>query len=505
MCTYEISTPLQRAFYFTPKVIYLVTFVIVAYLYANVRNNDPTFDGPETRILRRIFTNVYLHPINSIIVAPSTGCPSGYEAVNFGSWSGLSTGCLCTGGAIYNRSCSSSEAGCVTVDPISGVAISTWRTDKFCITRLTNFTYPGSDGTCETGRTSCGAGLCAESAALCPYTDIRIVASAASPPDSSFTELTLTDTTVKMILSKTVKEEPFIDIKVSFYDSPCMDPLAQYYSHEKTPYYLSVIPENGCSPGGRIDNVEVIDSMTMPALFTENSISASIASQTAYVSYISDENAFLVGLRQYTVRQDMTQCTSINPAIFDELYEYENTFKSSVKGIYIAELSMCCTLFMTIFYEVVVRLRNNENEVKWLKRAYYLNLLLLFLICLLFIISGSFGVRAKVDLNDDLKYLKILSKSQCFQQEVVNRVLQVYQEYIAEFWALVWLSIVLLILSSTELVIALILYLIDCFVVRKRGFGDVKSYYKNIGNSGRRNRPAAGTKQNSSIEMLLNR
>jgi len=284
-----------------------------------------------------------------------------------------------------------------------------------------------------------------------------------------------------------------------------MDPLSQPFSKDKTPFPLSVIPENGCSPGGAIDHLENIDQMSMPDSFLENDITPMIVGQTKYISYISDETAYLVGLRQYIVRDDMTLCGTTEAGIFNELWKYEDTFEASVKGIYIACLSLCSILFVTIFIEIMLRLRSNEHEMKWLKRIAYLNMLLLFITFILYIISGAFGVRAKVDLNNDLKYLKILSKSQCFQQEVVNRILQVYQEYITEFWTLVWLSIVLLILGSAAIVLALILTLIDTFMEKRGGGGQNNSYYKNIGNSGRRNRPAAGVQKSGDIEMLLNR
>lgn len=505
MCEYDTSTPLRKLLYTAPKVLYLVTLIILCVLYANLKTRDPTFDSPDSRILQKIFANVHQLPINDIQIPTTTNsCPSDFTAVDLGSWSGTAAGCKCTT-SLLNRTCTSDDTGCTNVPAVPSQSFKTWKTSQLCIKRVTATTEPEGGSTCGTGYNLCAAtGVCVADGEKCPITDIMIVEKATTIDETTYSWILLNDEASKIIFTSTKEDKPITDIAISLYDEPCMDPLQQPYSKEKTPYALSVIPESGCKRGGPIDHLENIDKMSMATLFGENSMTNT---PSGYDTYISDESAYLVGLRQYTVNSDNSLCGNTDPTMFAENYKYEDQFMDSTHAILITALVIMSILFFTIIIELCLRFRSNEEETHILKYAAYGNFFLLFIACCLFIVAGSFSARAKVHLSSDIKYLKYLAKNDCFDQPVVNLTLELFKEYITDLYTLIWLGIILLILSSTGLLSSIILFIIDaCAGGRKI---DPSSFYKAIGKSTRRGNlkrdgtAKTGGKTVGNIELLL--
>lgn len=487
----DTATKLRRAFIATPKIFYAVLLVVLCILFADLRGRPRTFRSPETRILERIFQNVHQNPITDIEAITTGTCTAGFTITTLGSWPGTVLGCRC-GDTITPGSCTTS--GCITIQAVPAQHITKYKGNQFCVKRSTVFGFPDANGAC-TGTTTVlcpGSNICVASGEPCPLNSLQISF------DATTNAATITKGTTE------VGKEPITDIQVSLFDLPCMDPVALPYNRNKVPYPLSVIPENGCGGTGRIEHSLNLDNVDMTVLFNENSLTSALAIPK-YQDFITGENAYLVSLLQYQLAESEARCGVVDSVRFTEVQKDEDKYVSRVYPLIIAGIVVMSIKFFTILIELVIRIRKNEEEDHWLNLFAGGNLLLLLGACVLFIIIGGYGAHAEIKLTPNTNYFKLLSNNQCFEQTVVNRIFQVFQGNISNFWAIVWLSITLLIIACSAIIVTTILAVINHCYGKQRDFS---SYYKSVGkklgkSKTKNNRPPVNNSTN--IEMLLAR
>jgi len=491
----DTATKLRRAFIGTPKIFYAVLLVILCILFADLKGRPRTFNSPETRILERIFRNVNQKPITEITTVTTGGsCTAGLSSVALGSWPGTVIGCLC-GTTLTPGSCT--KSGCTTIQGVSAQHITQWKGARFCASRNSDFSFPN-----QTGETQCSgstpqlcalSGVCIPQGETCPLTSLQL------------TFDTTTGSLTGVTGSNTLESPPITDLIVSLFDFPCMDPDAMPNTKTKRSYPLSVIPENGCQGTGLIDHLQNIDNQDLTALLNENNFAA-ISNLPGYSDFITSEKAYLVALRQYQLETAVARCGSVDPVRFTEVQEDENFYIKRVYPLVIASIVVMSIKFFTILIELILRIRKNEEEDHWLDLFAGGNLLLLLGACVLFIIIGGFGAHAVIRLSPNTSYFKFLAYNQCFEQTVVNRIFQVFQGNISNFWAIVWLSITLLIIACSAIIVVIILGIINYCYGRR---GEFSSYYKNVGKklgkSSRKKNQAPVNKSTANIEMLLAR
>lgn len=490
----DTATKLRRAFIAIPKVFYIVLLVILCILYADLKGRPRTFNSPETDILQRIFQNVHQNPINTISIMGTSGCPTGTTAISLGTWPGTVLGCQC-GSTITAGACTSSS--CTTISAVSAQHITTWKGDQFCVTRVSSWST--LNGTCASGSVTCSvANMCIPSGETCPITFLQIKANTVTPP-STYTQVLLSNS---RILSYSVDEDgsPITDLTVSLFDMPCMDPSAMPYSSSRSPYPLSVIPENGCGGTGLIENLQNVENQGLTALLQENSLTAAL-SLPSYSTYITNEKAYFVGLRQYQLFNISSSCGDLDPVRFVEAKNDEDYYVSRVYPLIIAAIVVLAVKFATILIELFFRIRKNEEEDHWLNLFVGVNLLILLGVSILFILIGAYGVHAQVQLASNTSYFKSLSRNQCFEQTVVNVIFQVFQGNISNFYAIVWLSITLLIVACSGIIVITVLGIVNHYYGKRTDF---KSYYKSVAKIGRKKTPRGQpAKPAANIEMLL--
>lgn len=510
MCEYDISTPLRKILYLSPRFFWLFTFVMAAFLYANVRNNEIVFTNPETIILEKIFTNVQTRPLKDIqIVGVLDACPDNYETVTLGTWGGISDGCFCPTETIYGRQCKSDETGCVSVAAIPSKDINFWTQRKFCIQRINYYTFLNLTGKCDTGSDLCASGYCAYYNESCPITDVKFLDASVTTIPDGYASVTF-NSTMNLIWTNQTAAKPITELDASLYNVPCLDPFITAFSSARSPYPLSVYPENGCEQGGLSNHVLTLTQTPVSDLFSDNSIANAIAKITGYVAYNAAETAFLSGLRQYSLNRNIQQCGPADPVIFQELRYQEDRFTSSTKGLLISAIVANIGIFFIFIVELIIRKKQHPKRVFRLKFMTIFIYLLMFGICVVYIIIGVFGARCKVNVERNLRYLRFLGNNECFEQSVVNAIIKDYQTDIFYFYSIVWLSIALLIVACSGVILAMALTTIEC--IASAGSSNDYQTVPKKGNTMKGGQPMTTSQmkgshkkpiQNSSIELLL--
>jgi len=105
--------------------------------------------------------------------------------------------------------------------------------------------------------------------------------------------------------------------------------------------------------------------------------------------------------------------------------------------------------------------------------------------------------------------LNYLASHQCFKQEVVNRTLQVLRGNVSNFYAILWLSISLMIIACAGIVTTIIIGLVNIGYAKRTG--GFSSYYRSVGKKLKRKGKTQGPRgmgQQSgtgaaNIEMLI--
>jgi len=268
------------------------------------------------------------------------------------------------------------------------------------------------------------------------------------------------------------------------------------------------VPENGCGGTGLADNLQNADSETVSALFIENGMTSIVQSLPGFSDFISGQKAYFVGERQYELLLPESTCGTVDPVRFTEVQSDESYYISHIYPLIIAGIVVMSIHFATLIVEIILRIRKNEEEDHWQTLFVNGNLLMLLGACVLFIIIGAFGVHADIKLTPNTNYFRFLAYNQCFDQSIVNVIFQVFQGNISNFYAIVWLSISLLIVSCTGMVLIVILGCVHHCYGRNLGF---KSYYRSVGRRmmGRSETKKMGasrmgnSKNMPNIEMLL--
>ena len=478
---YDTNSPLRKIFFVAPKLLFIAGCVILSILFAQLVNMDPTFDNTITRALAGAFDNFHQMPLTQIATAQSDGtCPTGYTLTTLGDWDGTSPGCYCSASTtLHNGTCTSKDSGCTDVAAVGGFPLTRWLDNSFCVQRMTSFEYTNKSGACSDGLTLCAGNLCVNpTLSDCPITDIQILPSGSAVTET-YTSIDLANDRILIYTSAKV-DEPIVSILISFYDYACMDPLFWPFPKDKKSFPLSVFPESGCAAGGTNDYGLNVETSTVTDVMNENGITALVTNGRVplYESYMVNETAYFVADRQYTLRLPLDQCGALQSSIFPEMRSFEKPFLDKIYTISIAGFAVLGVLFITIIVEIAFRIRNNEEETHILKYVTYFNLFMLFSACSLFIVMGAFAAHTKVQLSSDNKYLKRLSKINCFAQGDVNTLLYDLQWNVSNFYVVMWLSIVLLILGASGIISAIILVFLDSFITKKSpGFGAASRTY----------------------------
>jgi len=443
-------------------------------------------------------------PINRIQVITTGDCPTGSETVVLGTWDGTVQGCLC-GTTLYAGPCTSSSSSCSTVSAYSPTSFTKYAGVQYCVTRVASWTNPNASGACASGKL-CAADICVPTTETCPITDIRILLTA-NTASADYTEVTL-NTTAKLVYSNTYPSQAVTFLKVSLYDNPCMDPAAMPFTTSKKPYVLSAVQENGCGGTGTVENLEYIERKAASDLFSENNMNAIVTGLPGFSTYITGEFAYFVGARQYLV-ETTAGCPVISSATLTNTKNYEESFVNNIYGILIAGIVLMSVIFFLIIIEMVFHARKNEEEAHWVRFFSALTLLALLGACVLFIIIGGVAAHTKVKLSSDVAILNYLASHQCFKQEVVNRTLQVLRGNVSNFYAILWLSISLMIIACAGIVTTIIIGLVNIGYAKRTG--GFSSYYRSVGKKLKRKGKTQGPRgmgQQSgtgaaNIEMLI--
>jgi len=476
---------LRHSFLAFPKILYLALLIILCILFADVKNSPPTFDSSEAQILEDIFTNVHIKPINKIAVATSGTCPDGYSAIVLGYWNGTYEGCSCTtANTLTVGACASdADSSCTTVSAVGVQKITSWSGSTFCVQRVSAFELPSSTGTCPTtGNTQLcsGSQICIPTGEDCPVNIIKTVTTDTTTPDG-YTAITLNSTYNLIYASNEANVDAITDLKVSLYDLPCMNPFTLPYTTTKKRYALSVVPETNCNGTGTVDHLLSIERKDVTSLFTENSLSTYVTALPGFSDYILNQDARFVGQRQYKLATTAgLSCGTADPAIIPAVISRETNYKDLAYGTLIAALVIMSIVFFTTLIEFVFRFRGNQEEEKWMNCFWYLNLFLTLIGCILLIVVGGAAINAKVNLSKNVGYFNYLAKYTCFQEPEVNTIVKTYQGNISNFYAQIWLSIVLLIISCVGIIVTIILGLINAYAGRRDG-GSGGGFYKKIG------------------------
>jgi len=498
----DTATKLRRAWIATPKVVYLVLLVLLGITFADLKDRERTFDNADTRILQDIFENVNKAPIYDIKTATSGVCTTGYDLVLLGAWDGSIEGCLC-GSTYYAGACTSSSSSCSTVSAINSNSFNTFDGVQFCVARIASFTNPTKAGTCSSGSKLCAANICVPTSATCPITDIRYASTSTIPTDYSSISI---NSSLSLAFTNSVRDAAITYLKVSLYDRPCMDPDAMPYTTNREAYILSVVPENGCGGTGTVEHLQQISNKSTSDLFSENSMNAIVTALPGFSTYISDQDAFFVGARQYLV-MNSGSCPTISTSYLTNCKSYENSFVNNVYGILIAALVVVSVIFVLTIIEFVFLARRKEEEDHWTRFFAIVNLLTLLGLCVLCIIIGGVAASTKQKLSSDVAVLNYLASNQCFKQEVVNRILQVLRGNVSNFYAILWLSISLLIVACVGIIATILVGLINIGYAKRHG--EFESYYRSVGKGfrgkgkGKGIGVQSGTRTPANIEMLI--
>jgi len=492
------AAKLRHSFLAFPKILYLVLLIILCIVFADIKNSPPTFNSSEAQILEDIFTNVHTNPITTIQTITTGTCPEGSTKLVLGTWQGTYEGCSCAN-SLTIGACSSDQSGCTTIPAVSPKEITTWSGSQFCVTRLSSFSLPDSTDACPTtGNTQfCkNSKLCIPAAETCPVNIIKRVATGSEVPEG-YTSVTLNSTFNIIYANNEPATNAISQIAVSLYDMPCMNPNTMPYTTDKKPYALSRVPETNCNGTGTVDYLIRVERKDITTVFGENSLSTTVSALPGFADFILDQDAYLVGLKQYKLMTTPgLSCGPADPAIFPDVISREDNFVSLANGVLIAALVIQSIVFFTIIIEFAFRIRGNQEEEKYTLCFWYINLGLTLIACILFIVVGANAINAKVKLSKNVGYFNYLAKYSCFEEQDVNLLLKIYQGNISNFYAMIWLNIVLLILSSVGILVTVILAVINMYAGGRSGDA---SYYKRIGGMGKRKKN--GGYRNNNIEL----
>jgi hypothetical protein len=474
---------LRHSFLAFPKLLYVVLLIILCILFADVKTSPKTFDSSEAQILEDIFTNVHVLPINKIETTTTGTCSDGFTAIVLGYWNGTYEGCSCTtANTLTVGACASgADSTCTTVTAVGVQKITSWSGSTFCVQRVSAFELPSSAGTCPTtGNTQLctGSQICIPAAETCPVNIIKRVATGTETP-TDYTSITLNSTFNYIYANNEASSDAITDLAVSLYDLPCMNPFTMPYTTSKKAYALSKVPETNCNGTGTVDHLLRIERKDVTSLFTENNLNTYMTALPKFSDYIFEQDAYIVGLRQYKlVTTAGLSCGTADPAIIPAVISRETSYKNLAYGTLIAAIVIMSIVFFTTLIEFVLRFRGNQEEEKWMNCFWYINLFLTLVGCILLIVVGGAAIQAKVNLSKNVSYFNYLAKYTCFQETIVNRIVQVYQGNISNFYAQIWLSIALLIISCVGILVTIILGLINAYAGGRAG---ESGFYKKIG------------------------
>jgi len=490
----DTATNLHRVWIATPKVVYLVLLVLLGITFADLKDRERTFDNADTRILQDIFENVNKAPIYDIQIASNTGdCPFNYDPVILGEWGGSIEGCLC-GSTYYAGACISLSSGCSTVSAINSSSFNISDGVRFCVARMLRWEKPYKTGTCLFGYMLCPANICVPSIVPCPITDLRYTSPSTIPTDYSSISIS---SSLSLAFTNQVRDAAITSLKVSLYDRPCMDPDAMPYTTDGEAYILSVVPENGCGGTGTVEHLQQISSKNASELFSENNMNTIVTSLPGFSSYISGQNAFFVGVRQYLTMNQSGSCPTISTSYITNCKSYENSFANNVHGTLIAALVVVSVIFVLTIIEFVFLARRKEEDY-WTRFFSIVNLLTFLGFCGLCVIIGGIAAYTKQKLSSDVAVLNYLASNQCFKQEVVNRILQALRGNVSNFYAILWLSISLLIVACVGIIATILIGLINIGYAKRHG--DSESYYVNAGKGFKRKEKGTGTGTGTGVQ-----
>lgn len=476
MCEYDTATTVRQWLYTAPKFIYLLTAILTILLFANLTARDDLFDNEITVVLSDVFTSFNKNPINELTITYDSECPSGFERVKLGKWGGTDHGCACSDGTIYNHTCPNTI--CQWLEAVPSRELYTWNGYSFCIQRASSIRYKTNNTECPEDTTQCSLHTCVDSSEPCPLTDIRIV-----PIDetnyTNYDEIPVGEET-RLIFSRGMynfeditnihnrSEEFIVNLNVSFYSLPCMNPhKIPAPSTTSSPYPLSMIPEEGCGEYKQVQHLHEIEELPINTILVENGLNeATIERLPHFSDYISGQNAILVALKNYTVKAG-THSREIDPDVFNSLGQHEADFVEKRLYIYILT-ALTVALAVSLPLEGFLRYKNKEEQRIMLRLIAYLNIGALGVYFVLFIIVGTFAVNTQTDLNPIVFGLKDLRMHKAFNQEQIDEILRILINQVNDdIYIILAICVTLLFLGFVGICVLGTLTLIDIAQVRK--------------------------------------
>jgi len=297
----KYSNPIVSCFMCLFSVVNFLMLLIILTRYTFSFDQDfskllPTIDY--------ISENLDSPPITSIQKSTNLACPSGYTLQKLITWPGTIKGCYCPQrGSIYPGDCASGDSGvCQTVDPVEDKDLFIWNNDAYCVKRSQKYLLKPYNQSCPSGYNDC-QNFCVKQGESCPITSLRIIGQSGETANAN-ESITLSQNRALVINRNEVGLEPLYNLKISFYDMPCLQvDYLPTTNAQGTNYVLLNIPTySGCGSFGFDNSTEILESINALTVFNQNKFT-SIEKLPLYLEQQKEASAYLVTVPKVSIQR----------------------------------------------------------------------------------------------------------------------------------------------------------------------------------------------------------
>ena len=264
---------------------------------------------------------------------------------------------------------------------------------------------------------------------------------------------------------------------ISFYDRPCLNPYAYPVSKILGGYPLMKINEEGCLYYGNLDTSLTIDELAISYVFDDNNLTNNISNLPWYSNYTNGQNAYLIGLLQFSINKNLFPCQDMNVQNLYALNAYEKDFDYMITSLGMTEIALA--LLLSIFYAIEISFRkkfdDDDNRVIGITVVAQI---IYLASCIVYIAFGVYIYSRDIEnFQPKANYFETISTLNCFDDNTVNIAFRdFYRKMGTNFNGVVYFSKILMILSGISLglwIIAIIARLILEIIKRRGGLESV--------------------------------